>query len=92
MIDAVHSSASLNGFVLTHGGAEVFDVASEPVQRAKVGMQASAFLVDKGNHRHFMAREIHEQPEVVARTLAHYVDMPESRVRLPFDCLSTRRG
>jgi glucosamine--fructose-6-phosphate aminotransferase (isomerizing) len=44
---------------------------------------ASAFLVDKGNHRHFMAKEIHEQPEVVAHTLAHYLDMANERVRLP---------
>ena len=35
---------------------------------------AGAFLADKGNHRHFMAKEIHEQPEVVGHTLAHYVD------------------
>ena len=32
------------------------------------------FLVDKGNHRHFMAKEIHEQPEVISHTLANYVD------------------
>ena len=42
---------------------------------------ASAFLVDKGNHRHFMAKEIHEQPEVVGHTLAHYLDMAAERVR-----------
>jgi glucosamine--fructose-6-phosphate aminotransferase (isomerizing) len=41
--------------------------------------------VDKGNYRHFMAKEIHEQPEVVGHTLAHYVDMAAERVRLPVD-------
>jgi glucosamine--fructose-6-phosphate aminotransferase (isomerizing) len=46
---------------------------------------ASAFLVDKGNYRHFMAKEIHEQPEVVGHTLAHYIDMAAERVRLPVD-------
>ena len=46
---------------------------------------ASAFLVDKGNHRHFMAKEIHEQPEVVGHTLAHYLDMANERVALPMD-------
>ena len=50
---------------------------------------ASAFLVDKGNHRHFMAKEIHEQPEVVGHTLAHYLDMAAERVRLPSSCRST---
>ena len=32
-------------------------------------------LIDKGNHRHFMAKEIYEQPEVVGHTLANYLDM-----------------
>ena len=44
---------------------------------------AGAFMVDKGNYRHFMAKEIHEQPEVVGRTLAHYVDFTSGRVELP---------
>ena len=55
---------------------------------------ASAFLVDKGNHRHFMAKEIHEQPEVVGHTLAHYLDMVAERVRmpkLPFDFRNIER-
>jgi glucosamine--fructose-6-phosphate aminotransferase (isomerizing) len=43
----------------------------------------SSFLVDKGNHRHFMAKEIHEQPEVVGHTLAHYIDMAAGRIALP---------
>ena len=53
-----------------------------------------AFLVDKGNHRHFMAKEIHEQPEVVGHTLAHYLDMATERValpvKLPFDFKAIR--
>ena len=55
----------------------------------------SAFLVDKGNHRHFMAKEIHEQPEVVAHTLSHYLDMANERVvlpgKLPFDFAKLER-
>jgi glutamine---fructose-6-phosphate transaminase (isomerizing) len=46
--------------------------------------RASAFLVDKGNYRHFMAKEIHEQPEVVGRTLGHYLDMGTGNISLPF--------
>ena len=41
---------------------------------------ATALLVDKGNHRHFMAKEIHEQPEVIGHTLAGYVDLAIDRV------------
>jgi glucosamine--fructose-6-phosphate aminotransferase (isomerizing) len=40
-------------------------------------------LIDKGNHRHFMAKEIYEQPEVVGHTLAKYLDMTTERVALP---------
>jgi glutamine---fructose-6-phosphate transaminase (isomerizing) len=40
--------------------------------------------IDKGNHRHFMAKEISEQPEVVGHTLANYLDMAAERVALPF--------
>ncbi len=71
--------------VLTHKTYEFFDVTGLPVHRPKLKSQASAFLIDKGNHRHFMAKEIHEQPEVVGRTLAHYLDMSKGAVRLPFD-------
>ena len=71
--------------VLNRTGAQIFDIANKPVVRAKIKSLASAHLVDKGNYRHFMAKEIHEQPEVVARTLAHYLDMSEQKVCLPFE-------
>lgn len=71
--------------VLTHDKAAFHDSHNLPVERRKLKTQASAFLVDKGNHRHFMAKEIHEQPEVVGRTLAHYLDMSAGRVALPFE-------
>jgi len=69
--------------VVRRGDVQVFDEAGHPVQRAQVKTTGSAFLVDKGNHRHFMAKEIHEQPEVVAHTLSHYLDMANERVALP---------
>ena len=40
-------------------------------------------LIDKGNYRHFMAKEIHEQPEVISHTLANYLDMATARVSFP---------
>ena len=69
---------------LTRDGAEFRDVAGRLANRPRVRTQASAFLVDKGEYRHYMAKEIHEQPEVLGRTLAHYLDMSEGRVRPPF--------
>ena len=69
--------------VLNRKGVEIRDAAGRVVAREVLRSTASAFLVDKGNHRHFMAKEIHEQPEVVGHTLAHYLDMVAERVRLP---------
>jgi glucosamine--fructose-6-phosphate aminotransferase (isomerizing) len=69
--------------VLTRGGAVIQDASGKVVTRPVIRSSASAFLVDKGNHRHFMAKEIHEQPEVVGHTLAHYVDFATNRIKLP---------
>ncbi len=72
--------------VLKRDGAVIRDRAGRQVERAKVKSVASALMVDKGNHRHFMAKEIHEQPEVLSHTLAHYLDFSEGRVdRSRFD-------
>jgi glucosamine--fructose-6-phosphate aminotransferase (isomerizing) len=71
--------------ILKRDSAEFFDATHQPVHRARQRSMASAFLIDKGNHRHFMAKEIHEQPEVVGRTLAHYLDMSQGAIRLPFE-------
>jgi glutamine---fructose-6-phosphate transaminase (isomerizing) len=69
--------------VVHRSGVEIHDSSGRVVKRQLLKSNASAFLVDKGNHRHFMAKEIHEQPEVVGHTLAHYLDMAEERVQLP---------
>ena len=71
--------------ILSRDSVEFRNAEGFIVARAKQKTQASAFLIDKGNHRHFMAKEIHEQPEVVGRTLAHYLDMSSGCVRLPFE-------
>jgi glucosamine--fructose-6-phosphate aminotransferase (isomerizing) len=75
--------------VLTRAGAVVQDGTGKVVTRPVIRSSASALLVDKGNHRHFMSKEIHEQPEVVGHTLAHYVQFAKSRIvlpgKLPFD-------
>ena len=81
--------------VLTHTSAAIFDKDGHAVQRDKIKHAASTSLVDKANYRHFMAKEIHEQPEVVGHTLARYVDMATERVslpvKLPFDFKDIQR-
>ena len=69
--------------VMTHKGVEIRDEQGHTVERPVIKSTASAQLVDKGNHKHFMAKEIHEQPEVVGHTLAHYIDMTTEQVALP---------
>ena len=81
--------------VMTRKGATIFDKHGHAVRREAIKHAASTSLVDKANYRHFMAKEIHEQPEVVGHTLARYVDMATERVslpvRLPFDFKDVQR-
>src|SRR5262249_39824565 len=71
--DAISYLEDGDSAVLTRKGIEIHDAKGGKVERAVLRSSASAFPVDKGNYRHFMAKEIHEQPEVVGHTLAHYL-------------------
>jgi len=81
--------------VLTREVGVIYDEQGAVVNREVLKSGASSFLVDKANYRHFMAKEIHEQPEVVGHTLARYVDMAAERValplKLPFDFRDIQR-
>jgi glucosamine--fructose-6-phosphate aminotransferase (isomerizing) len=81
--------------VLTREVGVIYDEQGAVVNREVLKSGASSFLVDKANYRHFMAKEIHEQPEVVGHTLARYVDMATERValpvKLPFDFRDIQR-
>lgn len=69
--------------LLTRSSVEIFNLDGEPVKRAEHFTQLSGALVDKGNHRHFMAKEIAEQPEVVGHTLSEYASLADHTVSLP---------
>ena len=69
--------------VLTREGVAIRDRMGAGVERPVSQSQTGGLVVDKGNYRHFMAKEIHEQPEVVGHTLAHYLDLANSQVNLP---------
>src|SRR5687768_6426430 len=71
--------------IVTRRNVDIRDEAGAMVQRTRHKIATGSFMADKGNHRHFMAKEIHEQPEVVGRTLAHYVNFSAGRVQLPVD-------
>ena len=80
--------------VITREGVAVRDRAGARVVRPVARSLAAGLIVDKGNYRHFMAKEIHEQPDVVSRTLGHYLDLASYRValpKLPFDFSDVNR-
>jgi len=69
--------------VITRQGVAIRDRTGAGVTRPVAKSLATGLVVDKGNYRHFMAKEIHEQPEVVGHTLAHYLDLANYQVALP---------
>ena len=70
--------------IMRRDGAEIYTLGSgAPVERPVETVDASAAMVDKGNYRHFMAKEIHEQPDVLSRTFGQYIDPEANGVLLP---------
>ncbi len=67
--------------VVRRDSVQIFDMAGRIVKRVRKQSLSTSFMADKGNHRHFMEKEIHEQPEVIAHTLAHYMDFTTGRTR-----------
>ncbi|MEL6287365.1 MAG: glutamine--fructose-6-phosphate transaminase (isomerizing) [Pseudomonadota bacterium] len=67
--------------ILRRESIDIRDQDGNSVSRPVTKSVASALLVDKGNHRHFMIKEIYEQPEVIGHTLAHYLDFARGTVR-----------
>ncbi|MEP6867320.1 MAG: glutamine--fructose-6-phosphate transaminase (isomerizing) [Novosphingobium sp.] len=69
--------------VVTREGAEIFDKDNQPVTREVTTSGASAATIEKGPYRHFMQKEIFEQPTVVAQTLNSYLRQVDQTVALP---------
>lgn len=66
--------------IINREGATVLDFSGRVVKRPRQISQATAYVVDKGNHRHFMEKEIYEQPEVISHALSHYVDFAANTI------------
>jgi glucosamine--fructose-6-phosphate aminotransferase (isomerizing) len=69
--------------ILDHDTARIFDQTGAPADRPIKIVPASAVMMEKGNYRHFMEKEIHDQPEGCQRTIAAYVDPLASLVAVP---------
>jgi len=80
--------------VITRSGTQIYDKDDQPIDRPITISGVTGALIDKGNHRHFMQKEIYEQPVVVAQTLKSYLRRLDGEVSLPipeFDLGSIRR-
>ena len=80
--------------VATREGAAIYDKDNQPVEREITTSGVSAAAIEKGNYRHFMQKEIFEQPTVVAQTLRSYIRPLEQQVALPqmdFDLRDIKR-
>jgi glucosamine--fructose-6-phosphate aminotransferase (isomerizing) len=69
--------------VLTTENVQVFDENNQPVERKMTVVSGSMAAAEKGNYRHYMLKEIYEQPETTARTLTHYIDAFNHKVKTP---------
>ncbi len=69
--------------VITRDGAQIYDAGNNPATREITTSGVTAAAVEKGNYRHFMQKEIFEQPTVVAQTLSSYIRPLEQTVALP---------
>ena len=70
---------------VTREGAQIFDDHGRPANRAVRKVAVASSLVEKGEYRHFMAKEIHEQPAVIGYTLAHYLNPGRTTIDSPAD-------
>lgn len=68
---------------VTRDRVTIFDRANQQTDRKVSVSQVAATMIDKGNHRHFMQKEIYEQPTVVAQALGRYLDPNAGTIRLP---------
>jgi len=69
--------------VLERNSYQIFDSSDQQIHRKSQKLEKSLSLSDKGAFKHFMAKEIHEQPDVIFDSINHYVDKEELTVNLP---------
>jgi len=80
--------------VCKRDGIQVYDQANQPVVRAITQSGVDSAVISKGNHRHYMIKEIYEQPIVVAQTLRSYLQRIDDTLTLPipdFDLSAIKR-
>jgi glucosamine--fructose-6-phosphate aminotransferase (isomerizing) len=69
--------------VLSRTGYQIYDASGKAAERPETHVPAAGAAAEKGNHRHFMQKEIYEQPDFAGRTISAYVDAYDLKVVLP---------
>ncbi|WP_417279401.1 glutamine--fructose-6-phosphate transaminase (isomerizing) [Celeribacter sp.] len=69
--------------VITRESLEIFDETGAQVQRARRTIALNAARIEKAGHKHFMAKEIAEQPTVISEALAYYLNADDTGIVLP---------
>ncbi len=69
--------------VVTRTSVEIFDAAGNLANRDMRTIQIDAAQIDKGGHKHFMAKEIAEQPTVLGEAINHYLSADGNSINLP---------
>ncbi|WP_316014181.1 glutamine--fructose-6-phosphate transaminase (isomerizing) [Roseobacter sp. HKCCA0434] len=68
---------------VTRDNIEIFDAEGAPVERARKRVSLGNMVAEKGEHRHFMSKEVHEQPDVISYALQHYANAGRDRIEGP---------
>ena len=61
----------------------IFNQSDAIVHRERQSIIESVSLSEKGIFKHFMSKEIHEQPEVIGKSLSNYIDMDNGTLNMP---------
>ena len=69
--------------ILERNSYQIFNISDQQIHRKSQKLEKSLSLSDKGAFKHFMAKEIHEQPDVIFDSISNYIDKDELTVNLP---------
>lgn len=77
---------------ITASGVRLFTFDGKEVKRSPIALDTSPYVIDKCGYKHFLLKEIHEQPLVLRQTLSKYLRHPNHPIDLNVDHLTTGAG
>ena len=74
---------------ITQTKVRLFTFDGKEVKRSPIALDTSPYVIDKAGYKHFLLKEIHEQPQVLRQTLSKYLRHPNHPIDLTVDHLSS---